>query len=195
MGLPREAVVSTQSTGDFPQFTNLSNPLLNGAFTLTINYDYDSNSNIAIKAADANITIPYPLGFQPQGWPYILGFGRLSPLSLHYNGVTNPTISGSSVLNNACVAKTNTDKPPALVTSPSNQSSSKYSEAQKWSIGLGVGSAFLLIVIAILFYLAWRQGKRPLRQRDEDIVDPLKPDYGSQAINDIIDGNEELPRV
>jgi len=176
----------------YPQFLTPDNALLTGTFDWTFLYASSISTTFTLSGT---LDIQPALGFQPLDWPYILGFGRLDNFTIQSSS------DGSSYIVSA--SKTISTCPNTGSSASSNVASnqvanlnpaSNWNEDQKWALGLGLVAFFLLVLIPLLIYMAWRQRKNEYYLNDDDLVDPLKPDYGSLAINDIIDEAEDLPR-
>jgi len=160
-------------------------PVLSGTFDWTF-----SISKTGVETLTGTFQIDPSLGYQPTGWPYPLGFGRLDNYTLTQS--SNLYAIKSSKSYDSCVSASGS--PSNIVSQANSNTSSKYTNDQKWAIGLGVAGFLLVIGIIVLLFIAWRQNKNRLYLNDDDLVDPLKPDYGSLAINDIIEDAEDLPR-
>jgi len=175
-------------TGAFyPQLKTLTNSLLNGTFDWT----FVCTSPTACVVSGTLDVLP-ALGYQPEGYPYPLGFGRLDSYTLAVQTSGEYTVSASKTYTTCNHGTTSTGAsnqkaPPSNVTA-------HWSKDAKWALALGIVGGLLILLIPVLLFLAWRQRKNRYYLNDDDLVDPLKPDYGSLAINDIIEEADDLPR-
>jgi len=165
----------------YPKLLSLDNSLLSGNFEWTF-----AVSGNTVQSISGLFQILPALGTQPTGWPYPLGFGRLDNFTFQ-SGPTGYAVTSSRTYD-TCVSGI-----PSNLQSGTSSTSSGLTNAQKWSIGLGVAGFLLVIGIIVLLFMAWRENRDKQYLNDDDLVDPLKPDYGFLAINDIIEGGDELP--
>eukprot|EP01113_Clastostelium_recurvatum_P029577 TRINITY_DN356_c0_g1_i1.p1 TRINITY_DN356_c0_g1~~TRINITY_DN356_c0_g1_i1.p1 ORF type:complete len:446 (-),score=84.45 TRINITY_DN356_c0_g1_i1:60-1397(-) len=174
----------------FNHYDRLDNPLLMGTFDLILTYAPRTNGIPPVSGMSGSINLSTPLGVQPTGFPYILGFGRLNNLTVSTQGSSYIVSSQKEYV--TCL--------PTPVNNPSNiqngatPGTSNWTDEQKWALALGIVGGLLILMIPFLLWLAWRQRKNQRYLNDDDLVDPLKPDYGSLAINDIIEEGDDLPK-
>jgi len=130
-----------------------------------------------------------PPYFYPDGFPYPLNIGNLAPFTIDQStSQTTFTITASRgwCRCNCDLGGIGHDN---IVPNPSKKSG--LSNYEKGTIAVGVVGGVVLIAAIFFIIRSRRTKRRPVVYDDTDLLDPQKPDYGTMAINEAFEAEEQ----
>jgi hypothetical protein len=138
------------------------------------------------KSGSVTLNPPY---FYPEGFPYPLNIGNLGPLQIQQD--TQQMTFTISATRSWCRCNCDLGGIGKDDVLQERNKDSGLSGFEKGTIAICVIGGILLIV-AIIFIVKIRRSKpRPVVYDDADLLDPQKPDYGTIAINEAFEAEEQ----
>lgn len=132
-----------------------------------------------------------PSYFFPNDFPYPLNIGNLGTFTISQSSDRKSFSIASSKLWCRCncdIGGVGNDD--SLKSGAANRESSM-SGFRKGTIAIAVVGTFLIIVAIIVIIKLRRSKPRPVVYDDADLMDPQKPDYGTMAINDAFEAQDQ----
>jgi len=146
------------------------------------------NANAPAYTFQSGSVTLLPAYFSPDNFPYPLNIGNLGPLIISKSsGQTTFTINAQRAWCRCNCENGGVGHDDLL----QQKKSSGLSNFEKGTIAICVVGGVIFIV-AIIFIVKIRRSKpRPVVYDDADLLDPQKPDYGTMAINEAFEAEEQ----
>jgi len=181
----------TMVLGYLPDATNYENALLvdQGVFSWVMTpSDSDTSTPYIFKSGTFAFSPTY---YFPTDFPYPLNLGNLGTITISQTkDLTSFTVSATKVWCRCNCDLGGVGHDDSLKAQKPGSSSS-LSGYMKGTIAICVIGGLVLIIAIIVIIKMKRSRPRPVVYDDSDLMDPQKPDYGSLAINEAFEAEDQ----